>query len=139
MERLRALLKAIWPDSESVENHWFSLFVGALAALGGLLERLGGVLKLSPGKYVCYLLRFRLVFLHMISSPLSFHMLSSPLSPGDFLRSFFCLRQSGEDSIWTKRVHMLSSPPAPVRNLYAIFSAGSITLMPGCTEATWML
>ena len=44
MERLGAVLKAIWPDSENVEKRWFSLVWGALAAPGGLLERLGGVL-----------------------------------------------------------------------------------------------
>ena len=40
-------MKAIWPEAEKDENHWFSLFFGALAALGGVLERLGGFLKTS--------------------------------------------------------------------------------------------
>ena len=32
---------------KTLKNHWFSLHFGALAALGGLLERLGGILETS--------------------------------------------------------------------------------------------
>ena len=62
MERLRALLKAIWPDAENVEKplvflvfsrirrfwepcaFWMRLG-GVLERLGSVLERLGGVLE----------------------------------------------------------------------------------------------
>ena len=47
MERLGALLKAIWPDAENVEKPLVFFGFGALAALGTVLERLGGVLKTS--------------------------------------------------------------------------------------------
>ena len=32
---------------KTLKNHWFSLLFGALAALGGLLKRLGAVLEAS--------------------------------------------------------------------------------------------
>ena len=38
MELLGALLKAIWPDAENVENPSIFLVFGALAAVGGVLE-----------------------------------------------------------------------------------------------------
>ena len=38
IKRLEALVKAIWPDAENVENHWFSFVFRALDALGSVLE-----------------------------------------------------------------------------------------------------
>ena len=78
-------MKAIWPDSENVENHWFSLLCGALAALRGLLERLRGVLKLLEDVLERLLLLLRL----MLLSVLVFLLLWA--APGPLLGRFWAL------------------------------------------------